>query len=127
MKTKLLSFLKFLIPLSILLFAIQYYLVNYVLDTQLFYNTISIYAFHVISTLLIYFFLLYVHKTFSDKTGFAFMGCSLLKMLAAVLFLIPVMLSETPYPLHDVFAFFIPYFLYLIFETTYAVKLINIK
>jgi len=68
-----------------------------------------------------------VHKTFSDKTGFAFMACSLLKMMAAVLFLLPVMLNDTPNPLQDIVAFFIPYFLFLIFETIYAVKLINTK
>ena len=127
MKEKLLSFLKLFIPFSILLLAIQFTLVNYAMELELYYNTISIYAFHVIGTFLIYLFLVYVHKTFSDKTGFAFMGCSLLKMLAAVLFLVPVMLSDRAEPLYDIFAFFIPYFLFLIFETIYAVKLINTK
>lgn len=127
MKQKIFTFLKTLLPFTILLFGIQYYIVNYVMQAQFYYSTLSVYTFHFFSTFLIYLFLVYVHTTFSDKTGFAFMGCSLLKMLAAVLFLLPVMLSDSLNPLAEIFAFFTPYFLYLILETIYAVKLINIK
>ena len=127
MQTKLIPFLQFFIPFSLLLFGLQFALVNYLLETNLYYSTMSIYAFHVIATLLIYLFLIYVHNTFRDKTGFAFMGCSLLKMMAAVLFLLPMMLSDVANPFQDMIAFFVPYFLFLIFETIYAVRLINIK
>ncbi|MCM8569614.1 hypothetical protein NE848_09495 [Gramella jeungdoensis] len=127
MKDKLMPFLRYFIPFSLLLFGIQFALINYFLEADLYYSTVSIYSFHVIATLLIYLFLIYVHNTFRDKTGFAFMGCSLFKMLAAVLFLLPMMLSDTPHPFDDIIAFFIPYFLFLIFETIYAVRLINIK
>ena len=127
MQSKLLSFLKIFIPFSIVLFAIQYILVNKVLELDLYYSTIAIYSFHVIATFLIYLFLVFVYRSFSDKTGFAFMACSLLKMLAAVLFLLPMMLSDVEQPFRVLMAFFIPYFLYLIFETIYAVKLINTK
>ena len=127
MQIKLISFLKIFIPFSIFLFLIQFGLINYLFKIDLYYATISIYSFHVIATFLIFLFLVFVDKTFSDKTGFAFMACSLLKMLAAVLFLLPVMLNDTPNPFQDIIAFFIPYFLFLIFETIYAVKLINTK
>lgn len=127
MKEKLSPFLKSFIPFSVLLFAIQFALVNYLFETNLFYSTISIFAFHILATLIIYVFLVYVHENFKDKTGFAFMGASLLKMLGAVLFLLPMMLSNTEEPFQDMIAFFIPYFLFLIFETIYAVRLINIK
>ena len=127
MKEKLSPFLKSFIPFSVLLFAIQFALVNYLFETNLFYSTISIFAFHILATLIIYVFLVYVHENFKDKTGFAFMGASLLKMLGAVLFLLPMMLNNTEEPFQDMIAFFIPYFLFLIFETIYAVRLINIK
>ncbi|MDX1544657.1 MAG: hypothetical protein R3214_12000 [Christiangramia sp.] len=127
MKDRLIPFLRFFIPFSLLLFGIQFTLVNYFLETNLYYSTVWIYGFHVIATLLIYLFLIYVHNTFRDKTGFAFMGCSLFKMLAAVIFLLPMMLSDVANPFQDMIAFFIPYFLFLIFETIYAVRLINIK
>ena len=127
MQTKLLSFLKLFLPFSVLLFLMQYGLINYIFEIDLFYSTLAIYSFHVLATFLIFLFLVFVNKTFSDKTGFAFMACSLLKMLAAVLFLLPMMLNDVPHPFQDLMAFFIPYFFFLFFETIYAVKLINSK
>lgn len=127
MKERIFSFLKYFIPFSILLGLIQVATVTYIFDIKLYYSTFSIYAFHFIATLSIYLFLVYVNQTFSDKTGFAFMGSSLLKMLAAVLFLLPMMLEDVPNPFQDIITFFIPYFLFLIFETIYAVRLINNK
>jgi hypothetical protein len=53
------------------------------------------------------------------------MGVSLLKMMAAVLFLIPQLQSDIKNQIPDVAAFFIPYFLYLFFETIFAIRLIN--
>ncbi|APG60826.1 hypothetical protein [Christiangramia salexigens] len=127
MKNQLLPFLKYFIPFSFLLLAAQYAIVNYMLDVNLYYSTLSVYLFHILATFLIYILLVFVHKTFSDKTGFAFMGLSLLKMLAAVIFLLPIMLNDAPNPFQDMIAFFVPYFLFLIFETTFAVRLINFK
>lgn len=127
MQDKLLSFLKIFIPFSIVLLAIQFVVAEYVLQLELYYPTWAIYSFHILATFLIYLFLVFVNKSFSDKTGFAFLACSLLKMLAAVIFLLPMMLSDTPDPFQDLMAFFIPYFLFLIFETIYAVRLINTK
>lgn len=127
MKQKLSNFLKVFIPFSVALFFIQFAISRYVLEVDLYYATHAIYIFHIVATFLIYIFLLYVNHNFSDKTGFAFMACSLLKMMAAVLFLIPMMLSDDAKPINDIFAFFIPYFLFLIFETFYAIKLINTK
>jgi len=127
MQAKLISFLKLFIPFSIVLFIVQFSIVNYLLNIELYYASLAVYTFHVAATFLIYLFLVYVNNTFSDKTGFAFMACSLLKMLAAVLFLLPMMLNDVPNPFQDLILFFIPYFLFLIFETIYAVKLINTK
>lgn len=127
MKDKIISFLKVFVPFSILLFLLQFAVVNHLIKAELYYTTIAVYSFHVLATFLIFLFLSYVHITFRDKTGFAFMASSLLKMLAAVLFLLPMMLSDVSNPFHDMLAFFIPYFLFLIFETICAVRLINIK
>jgi uncharacterized Tic20 family protein len=55
------------------------------------------------------------------------MGASLFKMLAAVLFLLPMLLNNENSPFINLLSFFLPYFLYLIFETFFAVKLINSK
>ncbi|MDX1761405.1 MAG: hypothetical protein R3218_04550 [Christiangramia sp.] len=127
MQQKLISFLKAFLPFSIFLIISQFVLVEYVLQLELYYSTLAIYSFHILATFLVYLFLVFVNKSFADKTGFAFMACSLLKMLAAVIFLLPMMLADVKNPFQVLMAFFIPYFLYLIFETFYAVKLINTK
>lgn len=127
MRQDLLSFLKFFIPYILLLFIIQYTVVNYMTDLELYYNTHSIYLFHFLATFLVYAFVVFVHKSFADKSGFAFMGASFFKMLAAILFLLPMLLSDSSSKFADVVAFFIPYFMFLIFETFFVVKIINQK
>lgn len=128
MKQELLDFLKIFIPFSIVLFVIQYLVINFLLTDIVFYYSIwTIYSFHILATSAIYIALVLIHKNFKDNTGFAFMGGSLLKMLAAVLFLLPMLLNNQEFRLINLLSFFIPYFLYLIFETIYAVRLINSK
>lgn len=125
MKNELLAFLKRLLPFSILLWLIQFLLQQYVLEVEFYYSSFSIYLFHFLATFLIYLSLVFVYKNFTDKTGFAFMGLSLFKMVAAVVFLLPLVLSGVNAVFVNILAFFIPYFLFLVFETLYAVKLIN--
>lgn len=129
MTKKLLSFLLILFPFTLVFFGIQYFAVNAIKnETNIFYySTWGIYVFHFFVTLLIYLSILFVNKTFPDNTGFAFMACSLLKMMASVLFLVPLIQMEEVSVLNDVFAFFIPYFLFLFVETYFALKLLNIK
>ena len=120
------KFLKLIIPFSLVLFFIQYYIVeSFFKNSFFFYSTWSIYVFHLVITLCSYSFLIFVNKTFPDKTGFAFMGFSLIKMMAAIVFLIPLLQSDLKSQVPDVSAFFIPYFLYLFFETVFAIRLIN--
>lgn len=123
---KVLSFLKYLIPFTLLLFAAQYYAsAVWITHHDFFYATWSIYLFLFVSTLLIYGLLLFVNANFPDFTGFAFLGTTFVKMMAAVVFLIPLIQSEGRETNLDIATFFIPYFLFLIFETVFAVRLIN--
>ena len=120
------KFLKLIIPFSIVLFFIQNYIIgSFFQNITFFYSTWSIYLFHLLITLVSYGFLLFVNRTFADKTGFAFMGFSLFKMMAAIVFLIPLIQSDLESQIPDVSAFFIPYFLYLFFETLFAVRLLS--
>ena len=128
MKQQLLKFLTRLIPFTTILFLIQFFLTRFLLNSEaMFYPVYAIYLFHFFSTFLIYWMLLFINNNFQDKTGFAFMGASLLKMMAAVIFLLPVLINNTGYAFTNILSFFIPYFLFLVFETFYAVKLINVK
>ncbi len=120
------KFLKLIIPFSIVFFFIQNYIIgSFFQNITFFYSTWSIYLFHLVITLISYGFLLFVNRTFADKTGFAFMGFSLFKMMAAIVFLIPLIQSDLESQIPDVSAFFIPYFLYLFFETLFAVRLLS--
>lgn len=121
-----LNFVKYLIPFSIVLILAQYLVVSNIFgNITFFYSIWSIYVFHIVITVFSYSFLLFVHKTFPENTGFSFMGISLLKMLAAVVFLIPLLRSTMIHKIGDVAMFFIPYFFYLFFETFFAIRLIN--
>jgi hypothetical protein len=123
---KILPFLKYLIPFTLLLFAAQYYgTAAWNAHHEFFYATWSIYLFLFVTTLLIYLLLLFVNLNFPDFTGFAFLGTTFVKMMAAVVFLIPLIQSEGRETNLDIAAFFIPYFLFLLFETVFAVRLIN--
>lgn len=123
---KLKPFLTVLIPFTLFFFGVEYFAVKALKSESIvfFYSTWSIYTFHFFATILVFLFILFVNKTFPDKAGFAFMACGLLKMLASIVFLLPLILRDESV-LNDVLAFFIPYFLFLFLETFYVLKIIN--
>lgn len=116
---------------SISIFSIAVLLLHYLIDAFTgvvsYYSLVSIYAFHILSALAVMAIIHWVYKTSQDHTGFAFMGTSLLKMLAAIVFLLPSFLADEKPGFGNILNFFIPYFLFLIFEATQVVKLINSK
>lgn len=124
---KLKPFLLVLIPFTIFFFIIQGFTIKQLEEHEsvFFYNTWSIYLFHFLATLLIYGAILFVHKTYPEKSGFAFMALSLLKMFAAIVFLLPLIQDKDHSVLSDVLAFFIPYFLFLFVETFFVLKILN--
>ena len=125
MKLQITNFLKSYLPFTFILFAIQYWVVNGILEMETYYATASIYAFHFVASLLVYLVVLWVHENFEDKAGFAFMALGLFKTLAALIFLLPLLLGDSQNKFADLMTFFIPYFLFLIFETLYVVRKIN--
>lgn len=128
MKEIIFPFLIRLLAFTIILYLLQFFITGYSLkDINMYYSLTAIYLFHFFATLLVYLFLVFVHKKFKDYTGFAFMGGSFFKMLAAILFLLPMLLQKTGDAFINLISFFIPYFMFLFFETFYAVKLINSK
>lgn len=121
-----LNFIKLFLPFALVLFGLQYFVTLQLFQSTPFYYSVwSIYVFHIIITLVAYLFLLYVHKNFPDYGGYTFMGLGVIKMMACVVFLIPMIQSDTLDRIPDVAAFFIPYFMFLLFETIFAVRLIN--
>lgn len=123
-----LNFLKFFLPFLAILFAAQYYITNeFFADTSLFYSVWSIYIFHAFSVIIVFGALVAVNNIYKEYTGFVFMGATFMQMMAAVVFLIPLIKAKVANPIPDIAAFFIPYFLFLFFTTIFAVKMINSK
>ncbi len=123
--SQILSFLKYFIPFGLLLFFSHFLFVTYVLvDLKFELGIYSIYLFLFLTTLLIYIFLVFVNTKYPEKTGFAFLTTGFLKMMASVVFLLPLIQSKN-IVVNEVIAFFVPYFLFLIFETIFVVRLIN--
>lgn len=116
---------------SILIFSLIIFLMHWGLDTVFsiitYYSISSIYLFHVLSALAVAGIIQLVYANSKDHAGFAFMGTSLLKMLAAILFLLPGFLSDDKPSFANILNFFVPYFLFLIFEAVQVIKFINPK
>jgi hypothetical protein len=123
---KTLDFLKYFLPFSIALFVVQYFTMQFLSDKLVFlYPAWSIYLFNIIATFLVYLFLIFVNNNFVNYTGFAFLGASFFRMMLAIIFLIPLIKGNVKNPIVDLSTFFIPYFLFLIFETYFTIRLIN--
>ncbi len=128
MKEKLLPFVKQFVPFSILLFIAQLLITRFLFaEISFYYPVYSIYAFHFMTTFILFLFLVFVNVSFFDKTGYAFLATGMLKMMASVVFLIPLIQSDFENKIPDVGAFFIPFFLFLGFETIHSVRLLNTK
>lgn len=121
-----LNFLKYLLPFSIILYVLQYFLaITLFPETTYYYPLWSVYLFMIIGTTVDYLILLFVNKNLSEYTGNTFMGLGVFKMFAAVLFFIPLIKSDTVNRIPDVAMFFIAYFLFLGFETFKAIQLLK--
>ncbi len=121
-----LSFSKILITLSLVLYIVHFIVVNKLLNEySYFYPVYTIYFFLIVVTSLIVVTILVIHKNYNDKTGFAFLAFSILKMLLVVIFLIPLITSDLTNKVPDILSFFIPYFIFLTLETVYILNLIN--
>ena len=123
---KIVDFLKYFIPFSIVLFVVQYFTMQSLSEKLIFFYSVwSIYIFNVTATFLVYLLLVYINKNFSTYTGFTFLGASFFRMMAAVVFFIPFIKIDIKDPIIDLSAFFIPYFCFLLFETYFTIRLIN--
>jgi hypothetical protein len=116
-KKRQITFLLQLVGVSVVLFAIHSYLLyHFAKDVSFFFPIWQIYAFHVFVTLLFYTVINYRFSSGKKDIFNLFMVLTFLKMLLAILFLLPLLLSDFENKQPDVFNFFIPYFLYLFFE-----------
>ncbi len=117
-----------LIIVTILLFFAQRLVIDNLPDIYTFYYPVwAIYTFHFSITFFILTGLYFVGKMFPNYIGFAFMGCILLKMVVAVVFLIPLIKLENASKIPDFISFFIPYFIYLFIEIILTMRLLKLS
>ncbi len=80
------------------------------------YKLFEIHVFLAVLTLLSYMALQWVARKNYERAGFAFLGSSLLKMMASLLYLLPMIRSEAPELKSTVLQFLVAYILYLFLE-----------
>ncbi|WP_237601232.1 hypothetical protein [Aequorivita vitellina] len=115
-----------LVLVTVPLYFIQKLVVNSLADSYTFYYSVSnIYVFHFVVTLIILSVLYFVSKKAPNYTGFTFLGFVLLKMIAAIVFLIPLIKMEAVSKIPDFVSFFAPYFLYLFLEIVLTIRLLR--
>jgi hypothetical protein len=104
-----------------------YLLSHFAADTTFFFSLWQIYAFHLVVTGLIYSIIRYRVSLGKTEIFNVFIVATLLKMIVAILFLLPLILSDFKNKIPDVINFFIPYFLFLTFEVFSVIQIIQKK
>jgi len=111
-----LSFLFKIIIFTIVLFGVHSYLSYYFIEQATFFPLWHIYTLLFILTGIFYSIINYQHSKGATLIFNLFIGATLSKMILAIIFLLPLLLSSIENKKIDVLNFFIPYFLYLFFE-----------
>lgn len=125
-KKRQITFLIQLLLTTIVLLGIHAYLLHYFAsDFEFFFPIWHIYMFHIIVTAAFYSVINYKFSAGKKEIFNLFMLLTFLKMILAVLFLLPLLLSDFENKQPDVFNFFIPYFLYLFFEVFALTRFLN--
>ncbi|TGV03819.1 hypothetical protein EM932_05240 [Flavivirga rizhaonensis] len=103
--------------ISVLLYAIHSYLLyHFASDVIFFFPLWQVYIFLLVITFLLYSVVNYKFSNGKTEIFNIFMVSTFLKMILAIVFLLPLLMSNQENKQADVFNFFIPYFLYLFFE-----------
>ena len=125
-KKRQIAFILQLLGVSILLFGVHSYLLyHFAKEIMFFFPLWQIYTFHLIITLAFYSIINYRFSSGKKDIFNLFMVMTFLKMILAILFLLPIILSDLENKQPDVFNFFIPYFLYLFLEVFALTKFLQ--
>lgn len=116
-KSRELSFLLQNSIITIILFGVHSYILSYFAqDIDFFFPVWQIYVFNFVITTLFYTVVNYQYSKGKTDVFNIFMLSTIVKMLLAIVFLLPLITSDFQNKQPDVFNFFIAYFLYLFFE-----------
>ena len=83
------------------------------------------YAVNFLLAATIFSILIFLKKKYTHLLGFVYMGGSMVKFVIFFIFFSPIFKSDGQIDRIEALIFLIPYFISLIFETTYLVRLLN--
>ncbi len=115
-KSRQLDFLLKIVLFTLIIGGAHSYLSYYFVDTNLFFAIWQIYLFLFVVTFLVFTVINYRYSNGNITIFNLFLGATVLKMILAIIFLLPLLLSDIENKKIDVINFFIPYFLFLFFE-----------
>jgi len=110
------SFIIRLIFFSLILFGIHFYIIHHFFNGKLHIPLYAIYLFNILLVLVVFTVLNYKSKQGSKKIYQYFLGLTILKMVLAIVFLLPLIFGKSNHTQLEVINFFVPYFLFLAFE-----------
>lgn len=96
-------------------------------DTLLFIPLQNVYFFNYILSIVGLATLYFIYSKFNDKVGYTFLAIGILKMAISISFLMPLIKSEFVNKIPDTLNFFFSYFMFLIIESIFLIKLLNNK
>jgi uncharacterized membrane protein SirB2 len=116
MNKEVVYFLVILLGLSLIFWGVHYLLVSHFFPVSLYYPIWAIYLFNLVLVLIMYGALQFSQRKRPEGQLKLFLWLTTLKMLAAMVFLLPLFMKKTAHITLEAFNFFIPYFIYLILE-----------
>ena len=110
------SFIIQLLLFTVLLFGVHYYILSQFFEGELYFPIWTIYMFNAVLVFVVFSVLRLKSKQGSKKMYELFLGLTMLKMILAIVFLLPLFFGKSDHSQLEVINFFIPYFLFLAFE-----------
>lgn len=122
-------FIRFVIYVCVVValsFGIMEFLVKHN-QLELFWSVDKICLFHLALSLCVLYVINTIHKRLPKHTAYAFLGTSVVRMIAVIIFVLPLAKHSKETPIWEVFFLVIPYFILTAVEAIFTVKLIQIK
>lgn len=121
-----LSLILLIVLFTIILYGVHTYIMSYFFgDLILFFPLWHIYVFLSVITIIFYLVINYRFNRGQKNVFTLFMLGTFLKMLLAIIFLLPLLMSDFPNKQPDIINFFIAYFAYLFLEVFSLNKLLQ--
>ena len=114
----------YLFIISLIIGSIHFFLIG---NMEVFIPLQKIYLFNFFITFISLANLYFVYYKFRDYVGYTYLGIGIIKMALSLVFLMPLIKSDFDSKIPDTLNFFFCYFVILIIESVFLVKLLNKK